>query len=75
MQSYLIIIVGGLVLFYTLVAVMVRESSLKTAERNQISMCIKVSQQLESFMVEMRNVGFQVMMNSRLIQDFAFIFR
>ena len=71
MQSYLIIIVGGLVLFYTLVAVMVRESSLKTAERNQISMCIKVSQQLESFMVEMRNVGFQVMMNSRLIQDFG----
>ena len=70
-QSYLIIIVGGLVLFYTLVAVMVRESSLKTAERNQISMCIKVSQQLESFMVEMRNVGFQVMMNSRLIQDFG----
>lgn len=58
-------------LFYTLVAVMVRESSLKTAERNQISMCIKVSQQLESFMVEMRNVGFQVMMNSRLIQDFG----
>ena len=51
--------------------VMVRESSLKTAERNQISMCIKVSQQLESFMVEMRNVGFQVMMNSRLIQDFG----
>ena len=50
---------------------MVRESSLKTAERNQISMCIKVSQQLESFMVEMRNVGFQVMMNSRLIQDFG----
>ena len=71
LQSYLIIIVGGLVLFYTLVAVMVRESSLKTAERNQISMCIKVSQQLESFMVEMRNVGFQVMMNSRLIQDFG----
>lgn len=71
LQSYLIIIVGGLVLFYTLVAVMVRESSLKTAERNQISMCIKVSQQLESFMVEMRNVGFQVMMNSRLIQDFS----
>lgn len=71
MQSYLVIIVGGLVLFYTLVAVMVRESSLKTAERNQISMCIKVSQQLESFMVEMRNVGFQVMMNSRLIQDFG----
>ena len=67
LQSYLIIIVGGLVLFYTLVAVMVRESSLKTAERNQISMCIKVSQQLESFMVEMRNVGFQVMMN----QDFG----
>ena len=31
----------------------------------------KVSQQLESFMVEMRNVGFQVMMNSRLIQDFG----
>ena len=71
LQSYLVIIVGGLVLFYTLVAVMVRESSLKTAERNQISMCIKVSQQLESFMVEMRNVGFQVMMNSRLIQDFG----
>ena len=71
LQSYLIIIVGGLVLFYTLVAVMVRESSLKTAERNQISMCIKVSQQLESFMVEMRNVGFQVMMNSRLILDFG----
>ena len=71
LQSYLIIIVGGLVLFYILVAVMVRESSLKTAERNQISMCIKVSQQLESFMVEMRNVGFQVMMNSRLIQDFG----
>lgn len=71
LQSYLIIIVGGPVLFYTLVAVMVRESSLKTAERNQISMCIKVSQQLESFMVEMRNVGFQVMMNSRLIQDFG----
>ena len=71
LQSYLIIIVGGLVLFYTLVAVMVRESSLKTAERNQISMCIKVSQQLESFMVEMHNVGFQVMMNSRLIQDFG----
>ena len=71
LQSYLIIIVGGLVLFYTLVAVMVRESSLKTAERNQISMCIKVSQQLESFMVEMRNVGFQVMMNSQLIQDFG----
>lgn len=71
LQSYLIIIVGGLVLFYTLVAVMVRESSLKTAERNQISMCIKVSQQLESFMVEMRNVGFQVMMNLRLIQDFG----
>ena len=71
LQSYLIIIVGGLVLFYTLVAVMVRESSLKTAERNQISMCIKVSQQLESFMAEMRNVGFQVMMNSRLIQDFG----
>ena len=71
LQSYLIIIVGGLVLFYTMVAVMVRESSLKTAERNQISMCIKVSQQLESFMVEMRNVGFQVMMNSRLIQDFG----
>ena len=71
LQSYLIIIVGGLVLFYTLVAVMVRESSLKTAERNQISMCIKVSQQLESFMVEMRNVGFQVMMNSRLFQDFG----
>ena len=71
LQSFLIIIVGGLVLFYTLVAVMVRESSLKTAERNQISMCIKVSQQLESFMVEMRNVGFQVMMNSRLIQDFG----
>ena len=71
LQSYLIIIVGGLVLFYTLVAVMVRESSLKTAERNQISMCITVSQQLESFMVEMRNVGFQVMMNSRLIQDFG----
>ena len=71
LQSYLIIIVGGLVLFYTLVAVMVRESSLKTAGRNQISMCIKVSQQLESFMVEMRNVGFQVMMNSRLIQDFG----
>lgn len=71
LQSYLIIIVGVLVLFYTLVAVMVRESSLKTAERNQISMCIKVSQQLESFMVEMRNVGFQVMMNSRLIQDFG----
>ena len=71
LQSYLIIIVGGLVLFYTLVAVMVRESSLKTAERNKISMCIKVSQQLESFMVEMRNVGFQVMMNSRLIQDFG----
>lgn len=71
LQSYLIIIVGGLVLFYTLVAVMVSESSLKTAERNQISMCIKVSQQLESFMVEMRNVGFQVMMNSRLIQDFG----
>ena len=71
LQSYLIIIVGGLVLFYTLVAVMVRESSLTTAERNQISMCIKVSQQLESFMVEMRNVGFQVMMNSRLIQDFG----
>ena len=71
LQSYLIIIVGGLVLFYTLVAVMIRESSLKTAERNQISMCIKVSQQLESFMVEMRNVGFQVMMNSRLIQDFG----
>lgn len=71
LQSYLIIIVGGLVLFYTLAAVMVRESSLKTAERNQISMCIKVSQQLESFMVEMRNVGFQVMMNSRLIQDFG----
>ena len=71
LQSYLIIIVGGLVLFYTLVAVIVRESSLKTAERNQISMCIKVSQQLESFMVEMRNVGFQVMMNSRLIQDFG----
>lgn len=71
LQSYLIIIVGGLVLFYTLVAVMVREFSLKTAERNQISMCIKVSQQLESFMVEMRNVGFQVMMNSRLIQDFG----
>lgn len=71
LQSYLIIIVGGLVLFYTLVAVMVRESSLKTAERNQISMCIKVSQQLESFRVEMRNVGFQVMMNSRLIQDFG----
>lgn len=71
LQSYLIIIVGGLVLFYTLVAVIVMESSLKTAERNQISMCIKVSQQLESFMVEMRNVGFQVMMNSRLIQDFG----
>lgn len=71
LQSYLIIIVGGLVLFYMLIAVMVRESSLKTAERNQISMCIKVSQQLESFMVEMRNVGFQVMMNSRLIQDFS----
>ena len=71
LQSYLVIIIGGLVLFYVLVAVMVRESSLKTAERSQVSMCIKVSQQLESFMVEMRNVGFQVMLNSRLINDFG----
>ncbi len=71
LQSYLVIIIGGLVLFYVLVAVMVRESSLKTAERSQVSMCIKVSQQLESFVVEMRNVGFQVMLNSRLISDFG----
>lgn len=70
-MSYIGIIGVGLSALYFMLFTMLIQIDLQSTSRNQIGMAIKLTQQMENYLTDMRDLGLQVMSDARIIRDFS----